>query len=93
MEEQIQGGEGQPQEGGGQGGAELVQGVFQAAGMIMESVAQAPGVPDEAKHALAQATQQYLGVLEQVISGGQAQAQPQQVDSVPGGRPLTPAGV
>jgi len=81
-------------QGGGGGAAEAVQGVIQAAQVIMQGVAEAPGIPDEAKQALAQATEQYVGILQQITGGGAPQEQaPQQVDSVPGGRPLTPAGV
>lgn len=89
------------QEGGGvpQGAnpAELVEGVAQAAQIILEGVAQAEGVPPEAKDALAQATEQYLGVLGQIVGGGgqQGGGQPQgrPVESMPGGRPLTPSGM
>lgn len=88
------------QEGGAPQGAnpaELVQGVVQAAQIILDGVSQAEGVPPEAKEALAQVTEQYLGVLGQVIGGGQPQSggQPQgrPIETVPGGRPLTPSGM
>ena len=85
-------------QGQGQGAnpAELVQGVVQAAQIILEGVTNAEGVPPEAKDALAQATQQYVGVLGQIVGGGgqaPAQPQPRQAESMPGGRPLTPSGV
>lgn len=76
--------------------AELVQGVVQAAQIILEGVSSAEGVPPEAKDALAQATEQYVGVLSQIVGGGQgggAAPQPRQAESMPGGRPLTPSGV
>jgi hypothetical protein len=75
--------------------AELVQGVVQAAQIILEGVSAAEGVPPEAKDALAQATQQYVGVLSQIVGGGQGGGapQPRQAESMPGGRPLTPSGV
>jgi len=93
MPEGMQEGGGAPQ---GANPAELVQGVAQAAQIILEGVTQAEGVPPEAKEALAQVTEQYLGVLGQIVGGGQPQGgQPQgrPVESMPGGRPLTPSGM
>ena len=83
-----------PAQGGG-GAGEMIQGVIQATQVILQGVVEAPGVPDEAKQALAQATDQYIGILGQIVGGGapQGQPQPQQVESMPGGRPVTQSGV
>lgn len=88
--------DGQEMQGGPASGGELIDGVMQATQVILEGVTSAPGVPDEAKQALAQATQQYITVLNQVVGGAaqeQGQSQPRQVESVPGGRPITPSGM
>ncbi len=93
----MEGMEGQaPAQEQGGGGAEAIAGLMEATQVLKEQIIQAPGVPDEAKQAVAQATDQYVQVISQAIGGGGQAPQEggaQAMETVPGGQPMTPAGV
>jgi hypothetical protein len=83
-----------PAQGGG--AAESVAGLMEATQFLKDRIVEAPGVPDDMKQAVAQATDQYVQVISQAIGGGAGTPQQggaQQMETVPGGQPVTPAGV
>ena len=82
-----------PAQGGGDP-AESVAGLMEATQFLKDRIVEAPGVPDDAKQAVAQATDQYVQVISQVLGGGAGPEQgAQPMETVPGGQPMTPAGV
>lgn len=83
-----------PQGGEGGGAQDQIAGLLGAAEFLRDRILESPEVPDEAKQAVEQVTAQYVEVISQVISGGAGQqggAQP--METVPGGQPMSPAGV
>ena len=86
--------QGQMQEGTDAGAS--IAGLMEATQFLRDRIVEAPGVPDEMKQAITDATNQYNGVLSQIAGGGAPQQEPEgavPMETVQGGQPISPAGV
>lgn len=87
-------GQGQAPQGGNP--EEAIKGLFDAVGMLRDSIVQSEAVPDEEKQAVDGATNQYLEIVGGVVGAGgqpsQGQGGPVPVEQIQGARPMGPQG-